>query len=140
MRIVADTNRIIAALLKDGTTREILSDENFEFMTPDFTITEIEEHKSELQKIAKMADGEFKIHLALVFSYIKIIPEQDYRNFIDGCKNDISDPDDVPILAAAIASGADAIWAHDPHFNEQKKVRVLTNIDMLKLSGKSSKV
>ena len=45
---------------------------------------------------------------------------------------------DRPILAAAIATKAEAIWAHDPHFKQQKKVKVFTNIDLLELSKKSS--
>lgn len=50
MRILVDTNRIIAALVKDGTSREILFDKEFEFVTPDYSISEINEHKEELKK------------------------------------------------------------------------------------------
>ena len=48
MKIVVDTNRIIAALIKDGTTRKILFHKGFEFVTPDFNLTEIYKHKLEL--------------------------------------------------------------------------------------------
>ena len=37
MKIVIDTNRIIAAFVKDGTTRKILLNKAFEFVTPDDT-------------------------------------------------------------------------------------------------------
>lgn len=136
MKITIDTNRIIAALIKDSTTRNILFDKNFEFITPDYTLTEISEHKSELKEMANITNEEFDILLALIFEHIEIIPESDYKDFIEVCKNDISDPDDVPVLAVAIASKSDGIWAHDIHFNEQEKVKVFTNIDMLRLSGK----
>lgn len=43
---------------------------------------------------------------------------------------------DIPHLAACLASKAEGIWAHDPHFLEQQKVKVFTNIDMLNLSRK----
>ena len=56
---------------------------------------------------------------------------------MDECKNLISDLDDVPHLAACLAEEAEGIWAHDPHFKEQNKVRVFTNIDMLKMVGKA---
>lgn len=137
MKILVDTNRIIAALLKDSTTRNILYDKNFEFVTPDYTVSEIREHKDELKARTNLTDDEFEILLALIFEHIQIIPESDYKDFINECKNDISDIDDVPILAAAIASRSDGIWAHDPHFKEQKRVKVFTNIDMLRLGGKS---
>ncbi len=74
---------------------------------------------------------------ALFFEHIEIIPQSEYESFMDECKNLISDPDDVPHLAACLASRAHGIWAHDPHFNEQQKVKVFTNIDMLKLLGKA---
>ena len=56
---------------------------------------------------------------------------------MEECKNDISDPDDIPFLAACLASNAQGIWAHDPHFLEQHKTKVFTNIDLLNLSGKA---
>ncbi len=132
MKIVVDTNRIIAALVKDSTTRSILLNKNFKFVTPDYTISEIHEHKDELKADANLSDDEFGILLALVFENIEIIPKSDYETYLDECKNDISDVDDIPVLAVAIAAKAEAIWAHDPHFKEQKKVKVFTNIDMLK--------
>ena len=137
MKIAVDTNRIIAAFVKDSTTRKILFDGNFEFVTPDCTITEIQEHKEELKDKTNLNDDEFDILLALVFENIAIIPKSDYEAYFDECKNEISDADDVPVLAVAIATKAEAIWAHDPHFKQQKKVKVFTNIDLLRIGEKS---
>ncbi len=137
MKIVVDTNRIIAALVRDSTTRAILFDDNFKFVTPDFTVTEIIEHANELKPKTKLSDEDFEVLLNLLFEYVEIIPEPNYKGFIEDCKKDMSDSDDVPILACAIAVKAGGIWAHDPHFKEQKKVKVFTNIDMLELSRKS---
>ncbi len=136
MRILVDTNRIISALIKDSTSRSILFDDCFEFVTPDFTITEIIEHKLELQQKTKLTEKEFDILMTLLFEHITIIPKSDYENFINECKNEISDPDDIPHLAACLATKAEGVWAHDPHFKEQHKISVFTNIDMLRISGK----
>ena len=136
MRILVDTNRIIAALVKRGTSRDILFDEFFELVTPDYTLIEIDKHKEEIRQKTHLEEDEFELLLMLVFEHIIVIPKSDYTQFIDKCKNDMSDPDDVPHLAAALATNAEGIWAHDPHFLEQKKVKVFTNIDMLKIAGK----
>ncbi len=136
MRIIIDTNRIMAALVKKGVTRDILFDEYFEFITPDYTLTEIHEHRDELMEKTNLTKEEFEVLLSLIFEHIKIIPYEAYESFIGECKDDISDPDDIPHLAAGLASKAEGIWAHDPHFLEQHKIKVLTNIDMLRLSGK----
>ncbi|MBI4452332.1 hypothetical protein HY637_02805 [Candidatus Woesearchaeota archaeon] len=137
MKIAVDTNRVIAALVKDSTTRKIIFNRNFEFVTPDCTIAEIQEHKEELKAKTNLSDNEFYILLALIFENILIIPKSDYESYLNECKNDVSDEDDIPLLAVAIASKAEAIWAHDPHFKEQKKVKVFTNIDLLKIDNKN---
>jgi len=87
MKIVIDTNRIIAALVKYSTTRKILFDKNFEFITPDYTISEINEHKDELKSMTHTGDEEFGILMALIFEHIKIVPESNYKNSINECKN-----------------------------------------------------
>lgn len=137
MRVIIDTNRIIAALVKNSTTRKILFDEYFDFLTPEHTLSEIEEHKEELKEIAQLTFKNFDVLLALLFEYIEIIPYSNYERYLHECKLLISDPDDAPLLAAALSSQAEGIWAHDPHFKEQNKIKVFTNIDMLRISGKA---
>jgi len=134
MKILVDANRIVAALLKQSTTRNILLDEAFEFVSPDYILSEIEEHRDELQQKAKLMKEEFDILLALLFERITILPKSSYASFIDDCKETIEDIDDVPYLAACLASKSLGIWSHDPHILKQKRVGVFTNIDMLKLS------
>ncbi len=60
MKNVVDTNRIIAALVKDSTTRSILFDKNFEFITPDYTIAEINGCKNDILefRLVKMRPDE----------------------------------------------------------------------------------
>ena len=67
MKLVVDSNIIIAALIKDGTTRSILLDDFFEFVTPDHTIDDIEKYKKEIEKKAKLTDDKFELLLALIF-------------------------------------------------------------------------
>ncbi len=137
MKILIDTNRIVAALIKEGTTRRILLDDFFEFVTPDYTLEELKEHRDELKRKIKLTNEEFDLLLALLFGRITIIKKSEFKTFLDKCKNEISDPDDIPHLAACLATKAEGIWAHDPHFKEQNKVKVFTNIDMLRISEKA---
>ena len=109
MKIVVDTNRIIAALVKKGTTREILFNKNFTFITPEYTLIEINEHKEEIKSKTKTTEKEFEFLFDIIFEYVKIIPELEYHKFIEDCKNDLTDIDDVPILATALATNADGI-------------------------------
>src|SRR3989338_2736813 len=132
MTIVVDSNRIIAALLKDSTTRSILFNDTFEFIAPEFIKTELKEHKQEFIKKAGISSNEFEVLLSLIFESVTLIPKEEYDGHIDELKSKISDMKDVPYLACCIAANSEGIWSHDPHMKEQNKVRVLTNIDLLR--------
>jgi len=75
--------------------------------------------------------------LALIFEHITIIPETEYSEFIEPLKDDIEDPKDLPYMAACLASKAHCIWTHDPDFDKQNIIKIFSNIDLLKLSGKA---
>ncbi len=50
MKIVIDTNIIIASLLKDSVIREILTSKQAEFLVPEYAFEEIEKHLSLISK------------------------------------------------------------------------------------------
>lgn len=131
MKIIIDANRIVAALIKQGTTRSILFDSEFEFFTPDYSIAEINKHRQEIQAKAKLTTEEFDLLNSLILENITILPEQEYSKFVDSCKNELTDVCDAPYLAAYLASKAEGIWSHDPHLTKQNKAKVFTNIDLL---------
>ena len=136
MRIVIDANRVIAALIKDSTTRQILFDWNFEFVAPDHILVEIHNHEDRILKATGIKKDEFEILLALIFEHITIIPETEY-GFLETIKDEIKDTKDLQYFASCLASNAHGIWTHDPDFRKQNKVKILTNIDMLRLSGQA---
>lgn len=137
MKIVVDSNRAIAALIKDSTTREILYNKEFEFFAPEYIKSDIGRYKNEIIQKAEITNDEFEVLLPLIFEHIIIISKNEYQEFIGELQNEISDPDDVAYLAVCLFIHAEGIWTHDPHFNEQKKVRVFTNIDMLSFIDRS---
>ena len=136
MKVVIDSNRAIAALIKDSTTREILFNSNFKFVAPSHITIEINSYKNAIIQKIGIAENEFDILLSLIFQHITIIPQKEYDGFIAKFKDDIKDLKDVPYIAACVATKAEGIWTHDPHFKKQKRVKVFTNIDLLKLGQK----
>ena len=66
MKIVIDTNRIIAALIKESTTRDLLFNNNFQYTTPEYTTTELKKHEKELQTKTKLNSKEYNILLTLI--------------------------------------------------------------------------
>jgi len=59
MMIVVDSNRIVAALLKDSTTRGILFNHKFDFIAPEFVKEEIEKHRDEFVAKAGISSDDF---------------------------------------------------------------------------------
>ncbi|MBU0952882.1 MAG: hypothetical protein KKA90_00460 [Nanoarchaeota archaeon] len=137
MRIVIDSNRVLAAMIKDSTTREILLDSFFAFIAPDFILTEVRKQKERVLQATGLTENGFGVFLKIIFDQIEIIPEREYNEFIESLQGDIHDSDDIAYLACCLVSKAHGIWTHDPHFNDQQQVNVFTNIDMLRFSGKS---
>ena len=50
MKIVIDTNMIIAALVKDSKAREVIMSNKFGFVSPDFVLEEVNKYKDEICK------------------------------------------------------------------------------------------
>ena len=133
MKIVIDSNRVIAALIKESTTRELLFNENFEFYAPDLTITEITKYEKDIIQKADITQEEFDITLSAILSCINIISKDNQNIYLSELQGEINDIDDIPYIASCLFIKADGIWTHDPHFKEQHKIRIFTNIDLLNI-------
>lgn len=138
MKVIIDSNRVIAALIKDSTTRTILFDDFFEFFAPAMMNEEIEKYREDIMQKSKLAREEFEKVLALCLENITIIAQERYRSLLDEMKQYASDAKDISYIAVCSFIDAEGIWTHDPHFMEQKKFKILTNIDMLKASGRAN--
>lgn len=136
MKVIIDSNRLIAALIRDNTTRKIILDTHFEFFAPATIKEDIQKYQQEIIQKSELTQKEFDMLLTLFLENIIIIPQEEYFTLLDEVKKDISDVKDTPYLAVCFLIKAEGIWTHDPHFTEQKNFRIFTNIDMLKESEK----
>jgi predicted nucleic acid-binding protein len=133
MKIVVDSNRVIAALLKDSTTRQILHNDSFEFVSPEFVMEEVAKYKAELMVKAKITEEQFETLLSMLIAEITVIEKIKYAADIRVLEKEIPDKKDIPYLACCVATRAEGVWTHDPHFLKQNKIRVFTNIDLIKI-------
>jgi predicted nucleic acid-binding protein len=134
MKLVIDTNRIIAALIKSQTSRSLLFDKRFQFITPDFTLSEIMKYKDEIIQKGKFASAEFDLLLYIMFEYIETIPLEEYNSFLDEASKLLADKKDIPFLALALSNKVAGIWSDDQHFKKQDRVKVFTTSDLMNLS------
>jgi len=132
VKIVVDTNCIISALLKNGASRELLLKKRLNLFTPETARKELERHEEYILKKAHLSEASFRLIFNLLFEKMAVIEKAGYAQQLNYAKSLISDPEDAPFLALAMAKGA-AIWSEDKHFLEQDEVKVLTTSEMLEL-------
>lgn len=135
MILIADTNRIIAALIKDSTSREILLSDKFVFLTVGFTKTELKEHMKEILKKANISETALDSLLALIFGNIYVIDDSIIKNNFEDAKKimDSIDPNDTPYIALVLSVENSGIWSDDKHFQKQNKVRIWKTPELMKL-------
>lgn len=135
MKLVVDTNRIIAGLIKDSASRDILLSDMFQFITVGVSESEIEEHKEEILEKAKVTENEFNRIYSLLFSKILIANDVVIESKMEEAKEimDSVDPDDTPFIALALAIENDGIWSGDKHFERQNKIKIWKTETLLKL-------
>jgi len=132
--LAVDTNIIIAALIKNGIIRKILTDFKINFLFPDYGIGEIYKYKEEIKTKANMNEKEFNILLLRILKYIKLVPLDiiaKHKEESDNIMKNI-DKDDSVFIATALAFNC-SIWSEDNHFKKQNKIKVITTKDLLKI-------
>ncbi|MCX6666381.1 MAG: PIN domain-containing protein [Euryarchaeota archaeon] len=133
MKLVIDTNKIIAALIKNGLSRQIITNPIFSFITPDHTLDEISSYETVIRKKGKLSKKEFDLLFALLFGYITIIPKEEYTKFLPMAQTLIEDVDDVPFIALCLAVKTDGIWSDDTHFHTHQKFMIFRTKDLISL-------
>ncbi|MAG15859.1 hypothetical protein CMO88_02255 [Candidatus Woesearchaeota archaeon] len=125
MRLIVNTNRIIAALVKDSVSREILLSEKFEFLSVRVTESEIEEHRQRLLEVSKLTEEEFDTTLSMLFRKVSVVDDSIIDKKMNEAKKimDNIDPDDTPFIALALAIDNDGIWSDDKHFERQNNIK-----------------
>ena len=121
-----DANVIIAAMLRDSTTRRILIGGGIMPVAPRMVVVEIEKHIEEISARNSLSVETNRRVLRLLASRIRLMPPRSYRRFLRTAYELIGrrDPTDVPYLAVALAVQADGIWSHDADFASQDLFKV----------------
>ena len=136
MRIVIDTNMVIAALIKDSKARQIIMSKKFDFVSPDFVLDEIYKYEGYICEKAGLSKDEFELLMTLVFEKISIVTVDEYK----ACKNEATaimkeDVKDVPYVSCYLALKCDGIWTNDPDY-QSKGIMVFSTLELLELMEK----
>ncbi len=133
MNFVIDTNILLSALIKDSIIRKILIESGLNFYYPKISLYEIQKHKSLVLKKSGMNENQFNNLFNILLDNIMLVSEDKFADCLNEANNLMGrvDEDDVVFLACAIALNI-PIWSDDKHFQEQKKIKILTSQEFIK--------
>ena len=137
-KMIVDTNAVAAALVKDGTSRQILLVSGISFFAPDFMREELEEHKDVFLAKSGLPAEDFEKIMDVVLANIVQIPAGSYLAFKQKALELTQDHDDWPFLALAISLSC-PIWSNDRGMKGQKEVEVHSTgelVEMLQLGNR----
>jgi len=134
LKLIVDTNRVFAALVRDGASRNILFHLNARYFTVLFLEEEIMKYKDEIIRKANISEREFFLLFEKIKSNLAFLGDSVVAAHIKEAYRIMKDIDqkDTPFIAAALATNAD-IWSDDRHFEKQTKVKVWKTSDLVKL-------
>ena len=135
MKLVIDTNVLIAALLKDSVTRELLLSPSMEFLLPEFALEEIKAHGSALSRRSGLTLEEIDLILSVLLERVSIVRASQIKPYMKRADRIVGDKDplDAPFVALALATSNDGIWSNDRHFAGIKEIKVWRTRDLLSL-------
>ncbi len=131
MKLVVDSNIIIASLLKEGITRSLLMEAPIELVSPEWMVSEIRRHQKTIARRAGLSTQEFELLLALVTDRVSVVASIDYESKIPEAKDLIGDQDlgDVPFLALALTHEC-GIWTYNQKHFEGSGVQLWATSDV----------
>lgn len=132
MRLIIDANVLIAALIKKGITRQMLTNRKHEYSAPSFLLDEIMEHLSEIAEKAGIDEEMVPCLLGLIVnsSNIRFFDAEKIKETCEEAKAVSPDPDDWPYFAIALKEKI-PIWTNDSLMKKQDKVRVYATSELV---------
>src|SRR3989338_6077322 len=133
MKLVVNTNRIIASLIRDSTSRSIMKSPKLKFATIYLGEKEILKYKKEIMDKAKISEQQFDKIKEIALKNIETISDLIIQDKMPQAKEimDKIDEKDTPFIAAALSIKNDGIWSDDRHFEKQDKIKVWNTRDLM---------
>jgi len=131
MKLVVDANILFAALIKEGSTAELLISDKLHLFAPEFLFEEFSKYEELILKKTHRSNEEFNQFLDLLKDQITIVPKKEITPFIDKAEKISPDPKDTIYLALALALKSN-VWSNDKKLKEgQNKVNVLSTEELI---------
>ena len=125
MLLVVDANIILSSLVR-GRLTDILLSPKIELIAPELLFLEIRKNKEEIKQKSYLSEEQFEILLAILERRIKIIPINEFREYIPAAQKFLVEhKKDIPYVALALKQKC-PFWTYEKRFQKFKDVDCLT--------------
>ena len=138
MELVVDANVLLAALLKEAVTRELLLDTRLRLYAPEHLISEtlrLLRTNSSLRKRIQLPAKELEELFYLLTQEIQTAPKEEFAAQMNEALKIAPHRQDAPYLALALARNV-PVWSNDKGVQAQSRVKVYTTKELIFLLGK----
>ena len=137
MEVVVDINVVLSASLTKGDSFNVfaLNDlfNKFDFIAPEFLLTELKKHEEEFLKRSKLSKQDFRETLDFIIEQISFIPKSEFSDLIPKAKESMSEHlKDVQYVALALKVDC-PIFSGDKLLKKLSPAEVLSPKEMLSL-------
>lgn len=131
MKLIVDANILFAALIKEGSTAELLISDKLQLFAPEFLFTEFAKYEELILKKTHRSHEEFNQFLDLLKEQITVIPKKEIIPFTNKAEKISPDPKDTVYLALAIAIKS-SIWSNDKKLKKgQEEIPVFSTEELI---------
>lgn len=135
MNFIIDTNILLSALIRDSTTRKIITEARWKFYYPEISLHELRKHKDLVKEKSGLSEQEYEHLINGLLQHIFIVPEEQTQPYLKQAIEIMShiDPDDVIFIATALSINNSIIWTDDKDFDRQKEFHTIKTGQMITL-------
>ena len=132
MRLVIDTNCLIAGLLRSSISRQIILSHQFDLYAPGHLLIEIKKCREYLEKKARTTTQEFDQLLETFMERITLVQFERFGHEFDRALDIMRSVDekDTAFLAVGMYLELDGIWTEDKDFQKQDVLTVYSTKDL----------
>jgi len=131
MLVVIDANELFSLLIKGSkSSKEIFLSKNIELIAPEFILEEFSNNKEELLSKTHRTEIEFLKALSVFKDRIRLIPEQEFCEFIqEAYKLFPEHKKDAQYLAIALKFKC-PIWSEEKLLKKQQNVKIFNTQEL----------
>ena len=138
MELVVDANVLLASLLKDAVTRELLLDSRLKLFAPEHFISEslhLLRSNSSLKKRIGLSGKDLEELFYLLTQEIETVPKKSYTPKMMEAIELAPHREDAPYLALALSMNI-PVWSNDKGMKIQKKIKIISTSELIALLEK----